>query len=718
MSKPFENLTIEQVATLPRPGTVAPGNVRFSPDGKLVTYLFSEGGSLVRGLWGYDIATGERQPIVTPGSEAADESELSLEEQLRRERARLRETGVTHYSYAKDSPEPVLLVPLGGRLHVRVGESELRALPGTEGALDARLDTAGRRVAFARGGELWVTEVAAGEPRQLTSGAEPGLTHGVAEFIAAEELDRHEGYWWSPDGSRLAFAEADERHIPVFPIVHQGVETVSVEEHRYPFAGGANARIRLGVVPVEGGDVAWMDLGEDQDIYLARVAWRPDGTLAALILDRDQQRMRWLTFDRESGASTVLLEETGDPWVNLSNDTRFLATGEMLVSSERDGMRHLYLHGKDGKEVRRLTTGEWVVTRLVEVDEEGRRAFFIATTEGPLERHAYAVSLDGGELERLTMEPGWHEIVMSPDCSRFVDTWSSVERGPQAALRGLDGMAQAVLFDNEGATAEELGLAPPRFIEVTAEDGTELHGALYVPPGGSAPYPLVVAVYGGPHAQTVANYWALTVDLRAQHLAQQGYLVLKLDNRGMANRGVAFEAALHLRMGSVEVEDQVAGVKALVGLGLADGGRVGVYGWSYGGYMTCMCLMKAPEVFRVGVAGAPVTDWDGYDTGYTERYMSTPERNPEGYREGSVLQFVDRLEGKLLLVHGMVDENVHFRHTARLVAALAAAQKPYDLLVFPEERHMPRDRAGLEYQERRVFEYLVAGLRDKGGGGQ
>ncbi len=241
-----------------------------------------------------------------------------------------------------------------------------------------------------------------------------------------------------------------------------------------------------------------------------------------------------------------------------------------------------------------------------------------------------------------------------------------------------------------------------------AADGSKMYGMVYKPGAmeSGKKYPLIVSVYGGPHAQRAVDDWSLTVDLRAQYLAQRGFIVLKVDNRGSANRGLEFEAALADRMGTVEVDDQVAAVREMAKLPWVDASRVGIYGWSYGGYMTCMAMMRAPEVFKVGVSGAPVTDWDGYDTGYTERYMGTPQSNPEGYKDSSVLTHVAKLRGKLLIVHGMVDENVQFRHTARLIVALTEANKDYDLLVFPEERHMPRDAKGLEYQERRVLEYF------------
>ena len=554
-----------------------------------------------------------------------------------------------------------------------------------------------------------------GEARQLTSGAEEGLTNGAADFIAAEELDRSDGHWWSPDGERIAFVRADSRAIEEYAIVHQGMDEVEVERHRYPFAGEANAIVELGVVELESGQTTWVDLGAEQDIYLARVAWRPDGVLTAQVLSRHQTSLRLLAFDA-GGVASVLIEERQEPWINLSNDARFLESGEILWSSERTGYRHLSVHDGSGARLRTLTEGEWLVTRVVEVEESGGWVYFMATRESALERQLYRVPLAGGAVERLTEESGWHDAVVSPSGDAFVDTYSSAERAPVVRLHALAGgerdVRYEVLYDNEGMTASTLGVQAPEYLSLQADDGTELWGSIYRPDPleEGRRYPLIVSVYGGPHAQLVTNSWGAAVDLRAQYLAQQGYVVFRLDNRGSANRGLAFEASLNRRLGTVEVEDQVAAVRFLASLPYIDAERVGIYGWSYGGYMSCMCLMQAPEVFKVAVAGASVTHWDGYDTGYTERYMGTPQENEAGYEHGSVMAHVGRLAGKLLLVHGGIDENVHFRHTARLIRALTAAQKPYDLLLFPEERHMPRDAAGLEYQERRLVEHFEVHL--------
>jgi len=725
-ARPLARLTLADVAWQPRPGMTAPRRVEFTPDGTAVTYLFSGAGTLHQQLWRYDLATGERSLLTgdTPDDAAGAET-FSIEEQLRRERSRLRERGVTDYQFIlADDGALILLVPRGGALWVRHGaDKTLRALPDTAGALDPRLSPDGRRVAFVRDDELWVAELAGGAaPRRLTHGAGNGITNGVAEYIAQEEMGRREGYWWSPDSSSLAYEWADSGHIPRYPIVHQGLDEPTVEEHRYPFAGQPNARVRLGIVAADGGETRWLTLGQGdilghdaaEDGYLARVSWRPDGTLTAQLESRDQRTLRLVAFDRADGAASTLLVERGDPWLNLGDELRFLPTGEFLWASERTGFRHLALHAADGREIRALTAGAWVVTGVAALDAARRVAYFHGTREGVRdgvrERQLYRVSLDGGPVERVTVGAGWHEAVVSPDADRYVDRHTSLTAAPSLTLRRLsDNAALAPLFVDESATADALGLRPPELASFQVADGTTLQAAIYAPPGAGTDarrFPLIVSVYGGPHAQTVADTWALTVDLRAQYLAQQGFVVLKVDNRGSANRGLAFEGAIVGNLGSLEVADQVAGVRWLSGRTYVDGGRVGIYGWSYGGYMTCMALLRASEVFSVGVAGAPVTHWDGYDTHYTERYMGHPSSNAGGYRDSTPLAHVAALRGKLLLIHGMVDENVHFRHTARLLAALTAADKPYDLVVFPEERHMPRDARGLEYLERRLTEYF------------
>jgi dipeptidyl-peptidase-4 len=701
MARARVGLTPDLVARLPLPGMVAPGAIAYSPDASSITYLFSERGDLVRDLWRLDMATGRREKLLAPPDGGVGAAPFSREEALRRERQRIQTSGITEYAWA--AAAQVVLVPIGDTVY-RWSEGALTKV--VEHGTNSRISSDGRRVFFVRDGEVWCAD--AEGTRQLTSGSEPGVTNGLAEFIAQEELERHHGYWPSPDGALVAFEQADERHIPVYPIVHLAADKPEVEEHRYCFPGEANVRVRLGVVSVAGRPTSWLDLGADDDIYLARVDWHPDGRLFVQVLSRDQLRLELRSFDPADWSPTTLLVEESAHWVNLHDDLRFIEeTGEFTWSTERTGFRHLALHRPDGTLVRELTRGTWPVDGVRGVDEKRRELFFAAWTESPVEQHLYRVSLDGGEPDRLTSEPGMHDGVFAGDGSSFVDLFDSRTQAPSCVVRRLDG---APIWRLHAPAPIDLELPTPELHSFTTSDGVTLHASLYRPAAG-AKAPVIVQVYGGPHAQLVIDSWRLTVNLRAQLLAAQGFAVLTVDNRGSARRGVAFEAPIARNMGEIEVRDQVEGVRWLETLGIADTTRVGIYGWSYGGYMTAMALVKAPEVFRVGVSGAPVTSWDGYDTGYTERYMGTPASNPEGYSNSSVMTHVERLVGKLMLVHGLLDENVHFRHTARLMQALIDAQKQFDVMLYPNERHMPRAHEDRVAMETRIVGYFNLHLK-------
>jgi len=708
-------IPIEEVARYPQPGTSLPTGLSFAPSGDRVLFLDSEDDSLTRQLYAYDIATGEKTLAVAPPGGGVTEEDLSLEEQLQRERRRERGLGITRYHWSWKGER--LLLPIQGGLYVQDGiEAALRLVVpgGEEPALSPRFSRDGSRIAYVRDAEIYVVSADGGEPVQITRGARgTGRTHGLAEFAAQEEMSRQAGFWWSRDGRHIAFTEVDETHIPVYRIAHLGKAETVHEDHAYPFAGAANARVTLAVVPSAGGEPVWMDLtagGALEVEYLARVHWMPDGSLFAQVQDREQSRLDLLRLDPQTGAAHIVLTETSDVWINLHHILHGLPDGRFLWASERTGFQHLYLVSPQG-EATALTAGDWMVDRVVSVDEDAGQVYFEGTRDGVTERHLYAVSLDGGAVRRITVEPGLHGCVIDRAHRYFIDTYSRSEQPPSVAIRSLeDGTLVATLFDEQDPRIEALGLRPPELITLETRDGVKLHGAIYRPEG-PGPYPTLVSVYGGPHAQRVTQSWGLTADMRAQYLRSQGFLIFKLDNRGSARRGLAFEGALRHDMGNIELQDQVDGVAWLVSRGLADPGRVGIYGWSYGGYMSAMALARAPDTFQVAVAGAPVTHWDGYDTHYTERYMGTPQANPEGYEISSVMHHVPAMKGQLLLVHGLIDENVHFRHTARLVNALNREQKSYELLMFPDERHMPRREADRVSMEARVRDFFVAHLQ-------
>jgi dipeptidyl-peptidase-4 len=712
---------IEEVAKYPLPGLgKQPGSFAFAPDGDVLTFLWSEEGTLVRELWALDLATGERKRVFAPPEGGATEANLSPEEKLRRERMRERGLGVTSYQWAKRAQK--LLVPVRGDLWIQdgvAGPPRKLVDAGDKPAISPQLSRDGAHVAYVLDDELYVVATAGGPPKQLTSGARgTGRTNGLAEYVAQEEMGRHQGFWWSHDASKLAYTEVDETHIPVFRIAHEARDAPSFEDHRYPFAGAANAKVRLGVIARGGGETTWMDLamdGESEPPYLARVHWMPDGSLLAELENRAQTRLDLVRLDLATGARKVLLTERSEVWINLHDDFEPLENGEgelaggFVWASERTGFRHLYLYAGDGRLIRPLTAGDWLVDGVAGIDEARKLVYFVASKDGPTQRQLYRVALDGGEIERITEAPGSHSVTLDRKQERWVDVHADLGAPPTATVRSLVDRTQARPIEIEpDPRVAELGLLPPELTTVETADGTTLHVALYRPPEGAAPppWPTIVSVYGGPHAQRVTQSWDLTVDMRAQYLRELGWLVIKVDNRGSARRGLAFEGAIKGDLGNLELTDQVEAIRVLAERGLVDPARVGIYGWSYGGYMSAMALVRAPDTFKVGVAGAPVTSWDGYDTHYTERYMGTPQGNPKGYASSSVMTHVENLRGHLMLVHGMIDENVHFRHTARLIQALIRARKPYELLPFPDERHMPRGEADRVYMEQRIVDFF------------
>lgn len=715
-------LTLQRAVHYPLPGMNAPTSVAFSPDSRLVTYLWSASGSLTQELWAYDLDAGAARVLAHAPDAHDGDTAVSQDETLRRERQRIRSTGITSYSWAEH--RSVLLVPLGSQAYILESNGGgLRHLETAGEAVDPKLNPAGDAIAYVHEGDLWTLALGKqARPLRLTYGAsEPDatgeriVTNGLAEFIAQEEMGRDSGFWWSKDGRRLAFEQVDRSPVPSYPIVDQGSGRVSVEAHRYPFAGADNVRIRLGVVDAGGGPVRWFPLDGD-NVYLARVDWTPDGSLIAQVQSRDQRLLSLLCFDVEEGSVCCLWSESDEAWVNLHDDLRFVANNSgspddyrILWSSERTGYRHIYLYSRDGELIRKLTEGNWAVDAVV--GQHDGWVYFLAGKDAPLERRLYRVDLEGRQVDCLTPEPGFHNAVMAPSGAALAHTWSTTRRPPSLDVVYADGAHGPVIFEYDDREAQALSLLAPDFITVQADDGTALYGAAYRPPDSSGgPYPILVSVYGGPHVQQVCNSWGMTADLRAQYLARQGYLVWKLDNRGSSRRGHAFESAISRRLGDLEVRDQVDGVRAVAKLLNGDMSRVGIYGWSYGGYMTIMCLLRASETFKAGVAGAPVTAWDGYDTYYTERYMGLPSSNVDEYRDSATMHHVGSLSGRLLLVHGMMDENVHFRHTARLVSALLAAGKPFELLPFPNERHMPRSEQGRLYMEERVVDHFRRAL--------
>ena len=709
-------LTLDDVARRPEIGMDAPGGAVFAPDGRSITYLHSSDGSLVRSLWRHDLASGARTEIAVPQPETTREETLSRTEQLERERTRTTALGVTSFSWATDAVEPTLLISMSGRILVAQGpESErgVHELAGIQGAAAPLLSPDGTHVSFAIDGDLYLAPLRNGSPRRMTDDAQPGVFSGLAEFVAAEELDRFDGAWWSADARHIAFARVDERAIPPFTIAHADGSGPD-EVHHYPFAGGPNAQVSLRIGSIDDAEVRGVDLGMAVDDYLARVIAHPAGGWLAAVLPRHQRSLGWHLVGAD-GSSTHLWTEGGDPWINLDHDTRVLPDGRILRSTEASGFRHLEVRTPDGTPERVLTAGEWAVTGVVAISPGRGEVLFTATRDGVLERHLYAVPLDADhpitDPARLTAEPGWHAVTASRDGERWIDTWSDLEHAPRVTVANRDG--EQILIHASSTSATEADLVPPQILELRAADGrTRINAAIYRARSTAtedAPPPAVVWVYGGPHSQYVQNAWEMTVHGLRQSLAQSGAAVIVVDNRATGFRGLAFESAVNGRMGWNEVADQSAALRQLAERGEVKLGRVGIVGGSYGGFMVIMAMALEPEIFTTGVAIAPVSDMAGYDTAYTERYLGLPSANLEGYRASAALTHVPAVRGDLLLIHGTSDENVHLRHSERLVGAFRDAGREIELVTFPEQRHRMRG-AAIRERDRLTIAHLLRGL--------
>ncbi len=573
---------------------------------------------------------------------------------------------------------------------------------------DASVSPDGRAVAYVKSGNLCVLDLRAGREKRLTRGGNDELLIGRFDWVYEEEFSIRTGFAWSPDSKHLAFWELDTSREPRFPLTDFIPVLNKVEWIRYPKAGDPNAKVRIGVVPAEGGRIVWAGLGPDPDIYVPRIRWLPDGkSLAIQRLNREQNRLDLLFMDiRKGGTRTVLTETDSAGWVDCNDMVRFLPDGRFVWASERFDRMHLVLFAPDGALIRPLTSGGWDVTALAGVSETDGRIYFEATEKSPLERHFYRVSLEGGVPERLTVEPGIHRANLSPDQENFLDSFSNVRTPTRAVLRRSDGSDIRVLRSGALPGLDAFDLVAPEFLTFRTRDGLELNAMLFKPVGfdSTRKYPVLFHTYGGPASQTVSDSWGNGMGSGwHQIMLRHGVLVFSVDNRGTFGHGNRFMNLVAGNMG-IGVLDQIEAARWLGSLSFVDSSRIGIWGWSGGGWMTCLAMTRGAGVFRAGAAVAPVTDLRNYDTIWTERYMGLPARNPSGYDESSPMTWIDGYRGGLLLVHGMSDDNVHASNTLQMAHALQNGRKPFSLMLYPRKEH------GLSGKDTRV--HLFNGLTD------
>ncbi len=701
-----------------------------TPDGKSVLYLRSGPRDTVQHLYEFDIATNQERELVTPDALlGGKQEELSAEEKARRERARVSVKGFTHFELSRDGSR--VLLPLNGHLYVVARPSgTITALPG-EGWVAPQFSPDGTKVAALRDDDLHVIDIASKTDTQLTKGAGETLQHGEAEFVAQEEMDRREGFWWSPDSRSIAYEEADLSPVQPSYIVDPLEPWKTPVEFRYPRAGTANAVVRLGVVSASGGATVWIPWDNKAYPYLARVTWQKGGPLALMIENRAQTETKYLAADPASGATHELWTERDASWVTLPPPEPkavpyWLADGSgFLWMTERNGQAQLERHDANGKLLNAITPKDFRFEALLDVDEKRGTAIVLggggfAAPKGVFSRAEfqlndrtsrviYEIPLTGGTpnpvgLSNLHLLLGLNGGEFGAQHAIFAHSYNLGDGSQGVDILSRDGRNLASL----PSVAETPPFLPNLFLTSAGELDFD---ALVVTPRNFDPrkkYPVILSVYGGPAAKTVWD--ASRMYFSQQCMADRGYIVVLSDNRGTPGHDAAWMRAIKNNAIDIPLEDQIDALRGLSGqVPQMDMNHVGVFGWSFGGYFSAMATIRRPDVFAAGVAGAPVTDWQDYDTFYTERYMGLPQENADGYAKSNVLTYASNLQRPLLLVHGVTDDNVHFQNTMQLTLALLKAGKPYELLLLPGT-HMLADELLRARETERQMDFFAEHL--------
>jgi dipeptidyl-peptidase 4 len=679
--------SIAQIFAEPGLTGYQPEQIEWSPDGHHLTYLLRHAPDGQADLHIVNAQTGDDHVLLTSAQlagAAAPASAIKNE----RERDRITRYHVESYHWAPHSDALIFLSDDQVYLYPLAGGAPRQLTHSAGEKRDPKLSPDERWVSYLSDGDLYYVSVEGGPVHSIVAHA-AGILNGELDWVYTEELELRTGYTWSPDSRYIAFMQFDEHPVIDFPLVNYTQQQPDVYPQKYPQAGAPNPIVRLGVYGVKDKQTAWMKLAGTPDTYLARFGWLPDSDhLYAEVLDRTQTHLALMSADPRNGAAQTLVALSDPDWIDVRSEPHFLKSGGFIWSTPEDGWQHLYLYSDRGHQVRWLTSGDYNVLKLTGVDEASGQVYFIRYTQGPLNTELYRVSLRSGEPVAVTHASGSHDINMGPKALRYLDTWSDISTPPSFSLTDLRTGKRHVL----GKSAKlDFPLLKTRFTTITAGNGkTSLYARITLPPDfdASKKYPVIMYQYGGPDVPpTVRDAWGGNRALFEQLLARDGFVIFATDNRAATCFSHRDQALVKHHLGELALQDQLAALKWLKAQAYVDPDRVGIWGWSYGGYMTTYALTRAPGMWRAGIAVAPVTRWEDYDSIYTERYMGTPQENPQGYVDSSSVTSAKNLRDPLLLVAGTGDNNVHWQNTMQFVQALIEAGKPYQLLIYPNKLH-------------------------------
>lgn len=558
----------------------------------------------------------------------------------------------------------------------------------------ATLSPDGKKMAFTYQNNIYLYDLATGKESQITTtGKLNELIHGSTDWVYEEEFEFWKAFDWSPDSKKIAFLSFDEKQVPTFNMQTWGPLYPKDYLFKYPKAGEKNAKVDISIFDLESGKTLEINEGSENDQYIARMQWTQSGQLLSYRkMNRHQNQIDLIHVNAETGQQTTVLTEKAKTFFEINDDLVYLKNGKQFIyNSEVGGYAHFYLYNMDGKLVRQITNGNWEVTRFLGLDEAKNILYFMSTENGSTQRQLYKIGLDGKNKTRITKGEGTHSATFNPSFTYFIDHYSSANQPPVYSLFQADGKLVKVLQDNAKLKTklENYQIAPKTFFEITTDQGVKLNAWMIKPVDfdPNKKYPLLMHCYGGPGHQTVTDAWGGADFFWYQMLASKGYIIVSVDNRGTGGKGADFKKATYAQLGKLECEDQIAAGRYFATQPYIDANRIGIWGWSFGGFLTSLCLTKGADVFKSGIAVAPVTNWRYYDSIYTERYLKLPQENAEGYDDNSPVTFANRLKGNYLLVHGTGDDNVHFQNAVAMVDALVKANKQFESFYYPNRNH-------------------------------
>ena len=660
-------------------------NIQWKPDGSAFTYTEINPETKIQDIYLHNVTNGEKSLLVNGTDLKYKKEQIKM----------------SHYQWTDDGKFLLIEGPVKAIWRhstqapfylYNILTRELNALSnGNIHLRNVKLSPEGTRVGFVRDHNIYIADLKTGKETAVTTDGTENILNGEFDWVYEEEFGLADAWRWSPDGEKIAFWKLDQTREKVYHLVDEMGEYNTVFDLKYPKVGEQNAIVKIGVADLATGKTNWMDIGTNDDIYIPRIFWtNSSGTLALMRLNRLQNHLEILMADSKTGKSRTIINDSNSTWIDVRDDIFFLKKSDQIIwTSEKSGFNHAYLYDYNGKLLNQVTNGSWEVSSVDGVDENTGWVYLSGKKDSPIQENLYRVKLDGTDFHKISGEHGWYNANFSPDYKHFVEFYSNASTPTETSLRNADGSLIRTLVDGNILTLENYNMVYPEFITFKTIDGTELNAYMMKPADfdPSKKYPVLVYGYGGPGSQMVVDRWGGARTIWHQYMTEHGYIVFCVDNRGTGGRGKTFKDLSYLDLGKWSVHDQVEGAKYLSTLPYVDATRLGFWGWSGGGYLTCMMLTKGADYFKTGVAVAPVTDFHLYDAIWTERYMGSPIDNKKGYDTANVLNYADRLKGKLMIVHGTGDDNVHYQNTMQLIQKLVDENKQFDIMFYPNKNH-------------------------------